>query len=268
MHCTDFIFDDELLSDHGLMICSFNNTESTWSGGNVTFTTIKPPNSNRQTFYTSYFENPITFTFQIGKKPCGISTQEEMYFSQDEISDIMQLLQRTDGYHWLAFYQDGWEDIWFNSQINLQPYYICGRIVGYDVTVNTDSPYGYSHLIKKTFSLSANGGSFILKNYSDILGCLYPKAEITITSGGTLIIESGCSEYKHRTEINNVNKGDVIILDRDNDFFSGIKDLNGFNFKFPILAKSRKDISTSFINYGTAGCEVKITYRYVRRVSV
>lgn len=38
MYCTDFIFDNELLSDHGMIICSFDsNGDNSWSGDNITY---------------------------------------------------------------------------------------------------------------------------------------------------------------------------------------------------------------------------------------
>lgn len=178
MYCTDFVFNGERLSDHNLMICNFDGSESTQNGGDVTFITVKPPYSDKHTYYTYSYETPISLTFSICKNPCK-TTDEDMCLNQDEQSYLKRWLQRADGYYWLAFDQDGFEDVWFNSKFNLQPHFIDGRVVGYDVTVDTDSPYGYSQENKNEFSIKV-GDSYKIIDYSDSVGSIYPKTQINV----------------------------------------------------------------------------------------
>lgn len=274
LFCRDFIFDNERLSDHGFIICSFEDNNTSWDGGDITFTTMQSPNSNSFTYYTSKFETPITFTFQICKNPCMNSEEENMYLSQDEQSYLMRWLQRLDGYHWFAFDQDGWEDVWFHVQINPQPYYISdGKILGYSLTCTADSPYGYSQVHEKEFVLKHGDtndteNKITIKNYSDIPGNIYPKIEITPLDNGTVKLNTGSKNNKKITEIKNAVKGLPITLDKENDLILGIANMNNFNYVFPIMSNEYKDINTVFTNIGDVDVRIKIEYRFVRRVTV
>ena len=270
MFCTDFIFDNERLSDNGFIICNFDGSESSWSGGEVTFNTIKSPGSNNFTYYTSSYESPISFTFSICKNPCKVDSQEEMYLTQDDQSYIMRWLQKIDGYRWFAFDQDGWEDVWFNVQINLTTHYLNGHVIGYDLVCTADSPYGYSQQHRKEFTLS-NGSidnEVEIKNYSDIVGSIYPKMTITPLGNGTIRLRSGSTNNQKITGIENAVKNSEIILDKNNDVILGIANMNNFNYEFPIMSNEYKDIRTRFANIGEMDIKVKIEYRFIRRVTV
>ena len=270
MYCSDFIFDGERLSDHGYILCNFDGGDSTWDGGDVTFTTVQPPSSNKFTHYYSKFENPISFNLSIMKNPCKNELQENMYFTQDEQSYLMRWLQRLDGYHWLAFDKEGFEDVWFNTQINPQPHYIGENVIGYDLECTTDSPYGYSQLHTKNVSLShsSSSNSVTIKNYSDIPGYIYPKVTIIPKSNGNIALLSGCKDSQKITRIENAISGNTIILDKENDDIIGISNMNYFNYIFPVMANSYKDINTVFTNIGDVDIDLKIEYRFVRRVAV
>ena len=266
MFCEDFIFNNEFLSDHGLMLCSFDGSEGSMSGGDVTFITSKPPSTDRFSHYATQMETPISMNFQICKMGCDLDEQSDYYFTQDEQSYIYRWLQRLDGYHWLAFEQDGWEDVWFNAQFNLQPIYLMGHVIGYDCTVLTDSPYAYSQEYSKQFDLNS-GQSFVFKNYSDIPGIIYPYTIITPKTSGTVKLESGCDgNAMVLTEI--TNSSSPITLDGNNDYIDGIGSLDYFNFQFPVLANTYDNTDTYFKNNGDIKLNIKIKYRYIRRVQV
>lgn len=265
MFCQDFIFNNEFLSSHGLMLCSFDNNMGSLSGGDVTFITSKPPSADRFSHYASQFETPLSMTFQICKMGCNFKKQSDYHFTQEEQSDLYRWLQRLDGFHWLAFEQEGWEDVWFNAQFNLQPIYIAGNVVGYDCTVLTDSPYAYSQEYSKQFELDSNE-TFTFKNYSDIPGPIFPYTVITPKSSGAIKLESGCDGNKLVTEITNASA--PVILDGNNDYIDGVSSLDNFNFYFPIIANTYTNIDTYFKNIGDIKIKVQIKYRYVRRVQV
>ena len=54
--CTDFEFAGEMLSDYGMILCSFDSgggIETFSSGADITFNQIKPIGSNRFNLYSS-----------------------------------------------------------------------------------------------------------------------------------------------------------------------------------------------------------------------
>jgi hypothetical protein len=267
MFCSDFIFADKWLSDLGLMICNFDGSTATKSGGDVTFITSKPPGTDRYSFYGSQQETPITMTFSIGKNPCMFVEEDNLYFTQEEQSFIYRWLVRRDGYHWLGFDEEGFEDVWFNSQINLQEIFVAGQVAGYDVTVTTDSPYAYSQEHEKEFTLAASE-THTLKNYSDIPGDIFPRVIINPKASGDIILETGCTGYKKTTKVSQVVSSDTIILDGKDDYYSGVKHADLFNYVFPVMGNSFDDINTCFTNTGDISLDIKIIYRFVRRCAI
>lgn len=276
MWCSDFIFDGERLSDHGFILCSFDSNQDSWSGGEVTFTTVKPPSSDINDYYTSSFDSPIVFTMQIGKNPCGNDAQADMYLTQDDMSDLHRWLSRPDGFHWLNFDQDGFEDVYFNTYFNLSPEYFNGHVIGYTLTGTTDSPHGYSQLLNKKVELQPKE-VFSFKVYSDKAGIIKPvvtikpssAGEIKLVSGNWTIGENGAikSNYIRDTWINATTTNEI-VLDEQNDFYSGITNPNYFDFSFPIIATSYSDITTRFRNDSDFPINLGIQYRQVRRVNI
>lgn len=262
---TDFIFDGEALSDYGYILCAFEGDSVSWEGGDVTFTTIKPPNSDKQVFYTSSQENSLTTTCCICKNPCD---HEDIDITQEDYSEIYRWLQRTDGYHWLQFIQEDFDDIYYNSMINPEPYFINGKTVGFYLNITTDSPYAYSKLIRKNFTLNDETDCCTYQDYSDKPGSTYIRTKITPLDDGDIIIETGNDAYKNTTEIRNVISGNSIILDGESDYFSGIVNPNHFNFEFPIIVNTYKNRNNYFKKVNGVDCNIEIEYRYKRRVMV
>lgn len=265
MYCSDFEFDGEMLSDHGFVIGGDEGESDSWSGGEITFTTIKPPYQNRNNYYTYSYDAPLVMTFPIMKNPCENEAQEDMYLTQDEQSYIMRWLHRQDGYHWLKFLQDDYKDVWYNVQFNLQPIEFGGHIIGFTLTGTCDSPYAYSHEYNHDFTL-AIGETFDFKNYSDMTGKRFVHSVIVPQGSGKLAIRSGCTEYNVLTTVQNVSANDRIVLDGNNDLITGISDMNTFNFEFPIIANSYNNRTTYFMNQGDMEITMNITFRYIREV--
>ncbi len=268
MVCQDFIYDEERLSDYGFIICSFGGSDSSWSGGDINFTTIKAPDSDIHTFYTSSTDEPLSCTFSICKNPCGHSNF--MTVTREEYSSISRWLKRSDGFHWLQFDNEWYEDIYFNSKFNVQPHQVGNETIGFDLTINTDSPYAYGKYQEKDFSLTKDI-DFSFKNYSDKTGNIYPVVTITPQADGKIDLLTGVeSRPFQRTLINNeVKRGKTIILDGNNDYINGIDNPNNFNFEFPVISNTYNDRVTYFkLNTGSVDCDIKIEYRLIRMVVV
>lgn len=65
--CTDFEYAGEMLSDYGMMLCSFDSgggIETVSSGADVTFNQIKPIGSNRFNLYSSTYDTLYQLLFR------------------------------------------------------------------------------------------------------------------------------------------------------------------------------------------------------------
>lgn len=270
MVCYDFIFDGEKLSDYNYIMCSINNGDVSWSGSDVTFTTIKPPSNNRISKTNSKFDEQLTTTVQIMKNPCFYNNQNDMNLTADDQSAMMRWLQRTDGYHWLSFDQEWYEDIWYNAQINPRVLYVEGHAIGFELVITTDSPYAYSQEHKEQFSLKPYE-EFKLYDYSDLPGHIFPKTTIKITKvagNSQMYLLTGCDEDIAVTTVENTYLNQVIVLDEENDYVEGIPNLNNFNFHYPKISNSYNNILNIIKNRGDVDIDVTFEYRYIRRVVV
>ena len=257
----DFVFDGESLSEHGFII-GFFDSEMNWSGGSVNFNVSKTPGSDKQHYYSSSFEEPLVATISICKNPCH--DRNGLVITQEEQANIMRWLVRTDGYHWLQFNTEEYEDVWYNCYINATPHIIKGDLVGFDLTITTDSPYGYSKLFKKQWDTSEPEFSF--KNYSNKPGIIYPRCTITPSSIGKISFSSGNDDSMVHTVLNNTKGLDKIILDGDIDEFTNISP-NDFNFVFPVIRNTYYDNVTKFIkNSDSVDFTMDLEWRYIKWV--
>lgn len=261
------------------MICSFNSgNDNVVSGGEVTFTVTKPPVNNKWSFHGSSFQTQLSIEFSISKMDCDLD-DDEIYFTQHEQSDLMRWLQKTDGFRWLGFDQDGFEDVWYNVQINPRPHYFGGRVVGFDCTCLCDSPYGYSPERCFTKILAVNGTTPIFIDHSDIPGEIHPEVTIKANGNGNIQLRTGVCKINNNHEfssyissrdtiINSVTQGTEITLNEDYGLVTGFNDLTNFNFNFPFIGNSYESNYNMFKNLSDMSITITVKYRMIRRVYV
>lgn len=283
MYCTDFIFDNKFASSMGFMICSFNDgDDNIVSGGEVTFTVSKPPSNNKWSFHGATHESQLTIQFSISKNNCDLSN-DEYALSQEEQSASMRWLQKYDGFKWLAFDQDGFEDVWYNAQINLTPHYFAGKLIGYDVLCTCDSPYGYSQEkeFSKTLGAYSTNGRYspIFLDYSDKEGEIHPYTTIKAKGSGELKVRFGVCNvnssrnftsyiYSKDVIIKNITSGTTVTLDEDYGLVTGFNDLTNFNFVYPFIGNNDDSNYNIIENLSNYEIEIYMKYRMVRRVYV
>ena len=256
----------------------FNNDGVISAGNEITFSSSKPTNSTKWNFNGSLYENQLTTSFQIGKLICQ-GNQDDHEFSRHDCAFLLRWLQRSDGYKYLRFLQDEYENTFFNCQIKLSWVKIKGKIYGAQCDVTCDAPFGYSE--PKTYEVSCNSGdTFIIYDDSDRMGSIYfdetninikeDISEFRLTNSMDALY-SPTIEYI--TKIKNCKNGEFITI-ANNTIRSTSEGLhskgninNDFNFKYPRL------INTSDLNelrrneYTVNGkCDLSFSYRTIRSV--
>jgi hypothetical protein len=276
MYATDFLFDENRLSDFGYMIGSFNGETETATGGNIEFTVVKSPSNDRFNFYGSQLNEQLVWNFSILKNPCQ-NENEEMYFTQYEESQLSQWLLKQDGFRFFQFDQEGYEDVYYRVQINMLPHQINGRTIGFDLTVTSDCGYGYSEEIEKTFIFN-NSKSIRLDVHSDTNSYILPY--FTIYGKGNFYISNNSDlsqNYSNGKDTEFTDVNGTIILDSENDII-GLLENEGkdneqivnysspknFNWYFLRLVNGVNNIATN----STSDVTLKIKYREPRRVII
>ena len=261
MFATDCLFDKNRASDFGLMIGTFDNDSQTATGGNIEFNVVKTPNRDTFDFYGSQFNEVLTWNFSLIKNPC---TNEDMYFSQYDESLISRWLLKKDGYKWFQFDQEGYEDVYYMVQVNMIPHQICGRTIGFDLTVTSNCGYGFSREIKRSYAFNKNN-SIKFDVRSDTYSYILPY--ITIEGTGDFYISNDSDleqNYSNSKETVFKNINNTIIMDSDNDIITGISSPTSFNWYFIRLVDGVNTITTDSEN----DININFIYREPRRVIV
>lgn len=185
MLVTDFEFAGQKASSWGLMPCMFDSSDTATvsNGSKLTFSTANPANSDTWYFVGSKYPEVLTGTLQIMKKNCS-GKYDDQFFTLDEIRAISRWLNRKDGYHRLVLTIEdmpGYEDIWFNAYINVSVIEQVGKVVGLELEITTDKPYGYFAERVAHIELSQDTNmSGTVYDISDEIGISYPKFIFTV----------------------------------------------------------------------------------------
>lgn len=288
MYVTDFEYDEQLLSDHGLIICHFDGNDglnTVSSGADITFNQFSPSGSNRFMIGSSTYDSAYTATFQICRNPCLVSSQDEMTISTEEISAIQRWLCRKK-YCKFKIIQNDYEDLYWNVVFSTKQIELEGEVIGFELTLLSDAPYGYLEDVSVEYNCFADT-PFYFYDISDEEGHIKPNLTITFLEDGKDEFINGeltkskvfklqhCEEdlLDHKiTEIQNCSSGEKIIIDGKNQIistsFSEHKLCNDFNYTFPRLYS----IYNGWIDNGTKNmfvtnidCKIKLSYSPIRK---
>lgn len=287
MIATNFEFNGIQCEDVGLAIVSFDSDVrgvAGYSGGEIIFNTSKPGSGSKLNFHGSKYDSQLSFTFQAAKinlckpTPTPITAYEKAYYKK--------WLERKDGYKFLRFFQDGFENIYFNVKNVLKWIEYGGETYGMEITVTCDAPFGYSGIQSYEASISS-GNSFQIYNDSDEIGAIIPQQiEIKILSNGTLRIKNNMSglyqvNYQDLSDdmvIKNCKANELIII---NGVTKQIKSslsehdiANDFNWVYPKLINIDEFYPVSFTGsnqtlldrrtniFNVTGCNINISLAY------
>lgn len=288
MYATTFEFNGIKSEDVGFYIMNFDGFSNDGvgvAGNEITFNISKPTNAKTWNFHGSKYETQLSFNFQIGKIDCN---NKGYQLSDGECAFLLRWLVRSDGYRFLRIFQQGSEDIYFNAQITLQWIRIRGEIVGAELAVTCDAPYGYSDIQNYEVTCT-DGDSFQIYNDSDEVGAiLFDEINILMTSDAKVLQISNDMEnlyypyVPYIITISNCTAGEHIVMANrqivTNQSSHNI--IDDFNLNYPRLINLSD--STSYNannNYATyqenrintytvtgGSCHLFFSYRTIRSV--
>ena len=261
---SDFIFDGKALSDFGYMMI-FENSEEVIDVSAMQFNTIKAALSDISHRVSYNYESNYTSTFLIMKSSC--ENNDETFLTNDDITELTRWLARKQ-YKWFRFIDDEDDDeIWYKVQIQVRKEYVGANVVGLQLTVTANAPYGFTREITYTPDRIIND---IMNIQTDEEGYIYPDCEITVTSPGSveLAIFHGNGEIEGVT-INNCVADEVITINGTTLQISSNKDhdfTNDFNYVFPRFTYVYGNAENGIWKVGTATYYITFKYRGIRKV--
>lgn len=274
----DFIFDGRALSDFGYMAV-FENSEDVIDVSAMQFNTIKAALSDINHRVSHTYEQNYTSTFLIMKNFCD-TPEEEQWMTHDDISEMTRWLARKQ-YKWFRFIDDEDDDeIWYKVQIQISKEYIGANVIGLQLTVTANAPYGFTREIKTNnynpeyvYPYDLNWSTIV---QSDEEGYIYPSVTIYITTDCKVILYNKTDDDTRKTIIDNCTEGEIIQIiggdiqqitsNIDHDFSQD------FNYVFPRLCvtygKNKNELVSSRkmpIGYVTS-VRTEFSYRGIRKV--
>ena len=262
---TDFIFDGRSLSSMGYILL-MQNSEDTIEVSSMSLIDIKGARNDRA-YATGYkYESNYTGTYTIIKDFCEDPDNPDM--SDEEISEVSRWLCRKQ-YKWFRFVDDENNDIWHKVYITARKQMIGDSVVGMEITLHSNAPYGFSREIISSYVCNDdNSRQFKLFINSDEEGYIYPDIEIKVLEAGNLRLRNATEG--RITELKNCKANEVIKFygwdvqqiesTEEHDY---IKD---FNYKFPRL-HNLYTISENIFE-SNLNCEITFKYREVRKVGL
>lgn len=270
MYMIDFTYANNRLSDYGCVIAGMATgiSDTASLGSNLQFDTLRHSATFEESILRAKYEENVTATFDIIKDPC----QNELYFTDKEISFFLRWLNRKQYDKFYPIYNDdSYPSVYYKGTFNVTAIKIGGKVIGFTLTFNSNSPFGYSD---KEDVLNVKD-TFVIYNDSDEIGYLYPSLfEVTCGIDGSLEIENKTDDAQNKIVINNCVAGETITFDCVNKIIqsseSHTKLYNDFNYNYPRLvsADDSSIINTQNVFVTSMPCSIRIVYSSHRKAGI
>ena len=265
MEIIDFEYDGIRLSDKGYMMCYFGGLQDQVSNGSeITFAEVPIQYGVRRAVAGTSYDTVLQTTFCICKRFCPDLSRDQT-ISVAEVRDLARWLTRKE-YLPFVLLADGYSNITYFGTFQIELIRGNSSIIGLQLTMTTNSPFGWQN--EKTYSgtVSANG-SLIVDDVSDEIGYLYGKMIVTCNSSGNLYIENSMDNGE-KTTLLHCSSGETItfshpIIEQTNANHDLASD---FNYIFPKVS------NTFYVTRNTfkfsLPCSVTFKYRPLAKIGV
>lgn len=288
MNACNFEFNGINANSMGYFIVSFDGAKDGEQdyGDIIVYNTSKSANNPQIQIHGSHVDEPKKFHFQIAKLNRARNDRPEPILPREQ-AFIKRWLERKDGYKYLRFLENGYDDIYYYCTIDVKWQMINSMIYGANIYVTCDSANAYSNIKSYEIQNFQTGNSFEILNDSDEIGKIeMTQIEITALSKGKIHLSNHMDNlYSYDTSgmiIDNCMPGETLIINGlMNELFTDNEEhsstiMNDYNFNplhlinldnsiydsqnIQTTAENRTNIIT---NKGVA-CHLSFTYRTIR----
>lgn len=238
MYALDFEYDGQYLSDFGFIICDFNGADGAQTatpGSKITFNTVSRYRGKRHSLIGTQYDECIQTKFHICKDP---ELFDDLSITNDEYRDLMRWLNRNEFLRFQVLYEnkdDKKRDAcFFDASFNIGKITIREILYGLELTMETNKPFGYGEEQVHTKTFTNAGQTYIVYDFSDEIGYIYPSITITCNSTGDLTVKNSFDNCNML--IKGCKTGEIITIDGDALIIStssASHDIcNNFNYEF------------------------------------
>lgn len=237
MKSLDFMYDGQYLSDYGFSIgyvTTSGRSVTVSPGAEIEFEKISRNRGRDYSLVSANYSGSYTTTFEIFKNP-------EIYgdaldITDDEARDLIRWLNRREFLPFCLLTNEDETEKFYNASFNVARIKVDERVIGLQLTMETDAAVGYGAEITNKYTVSQTDTVFVLSDMSDEVGYLYPDVSILVQRAGTLQIVN--QTFGETTEIKNCVMGETIKM-YGNTMMIETDDINhaktiaqDFNFNF------------------------------------
>lgn len=259
LYIKDFIFDGKSASNYELVICSFDSADGKISlGVDVSLNTSKIIGTHVTHFHSGTYDENISFPLQLCRIDAlsGLPKEIDDYF----LSRVMRWLYKDNRFCDLVLINDSGRTYYTKAQINVNRIEIGGITRGFDITVNTNSPFLKLKELEIHQNIAENNTYFNIKDASDKEGYQVLDVVIQCEADGNFELTNLFDGKK--TVINNCKKDEFINIDGVNQILiTSLEDhkiYDDFNFVFPKIYNTKYDNLNTFIV--NLPCNITIKY--------
>lgn len=269
----DFSYHGEKLSDYGCIVTGIH----TDSPGSVQVSvplrldTIKTSRTYTHKIVNAKYDDVITAAFDICRNPLLYRTEQEMAFSDSEISHFVRWLNQKQYCKFKPIYENNmYSDLYFYGTFtSISKIIWNGCVVGLTLTFTSNSPFGYVDDKEFTVSLKTANETFLFFDDSDEIGCLYPYFfQVECLADGKLLIEN--DRESKNTVVDNCVHGEIITMDCGSRIIQSSMAhstlYNDFNYNYPRIIndyENRRNLFTVSIP-----CNITIKYAPIRKAGI
>lgn len=268
MQMIDFVFDGEKLSDHSLILCTFDGISDSLDVGNmISINQVKAPNNDRYMSVGANYDSAYSPEFSICKNPCE---DGDFFIESNEVNKIMRWLNRKYNCVFKPIYDDNsFSDVFYRGTFNIELVKNGTNIIGFNLTLNTDAPYGYQDLVTYTHTFVNKAIPLEIKDVSDEIGYIYCDVTLNILESGNLRIKNTL-DPDNDIYIENCTNGETIELFGNQKIIeaplSHTSIYNDFNYNFFRINNTYENTINEFTS--TLQCKIIIKYYPIRKVGI
>lgn len=268
MQLIDFEYNGARLSDYDFMVCSFDGANETVEiNGGITVNKVKAPNAHRHMSVGVNYDETFSPTIQICKFSCN---HDNHVITEEELRWMTRWLNRKSYCKFKPIYDDAaFTDVYYNATFNIQLVKIGGDVVGMELTMDTDSTYGYVEPVEYKRTFYSTDEKLTIIDFSDEVGYLYCNATIKCLASGELKISNDL-DPNNVVIIKNCVANEVITLLGQQKIIQSDKEhktlYNDFNYNYIRISNTYEDNENVFTT--SLPCEVTLTYSPIRKVGL
>ena len=265
MRLIDIEYDGTKLSDLGFQLCTFDSASDVVVLGNE-LDMHETRASKADSFYSigAAYNNSLEYQFAICRNYC--EEHETEYLTENEINSIMRWINRKSYCKMRPIYDDGsFSDTFFMAAFNAEGVLGPLGLIGFNLTMKTNAPYGYRDPVTITGTTSVT-----FNDISDEMGTQVIDLKVALQGSGTLELTNSFPGTR-KTIVNNCLSGETITFTGKNrqiqtSNMAHDTIYNDFNYVFPAAynnATSKANTITSSLP-----CQITVTYCPIRKVGV